>query len=460
MSKKFIYVDSAGLYDESLGAYEESDHIDSSAGAADAGKPIVLNSDGKVDYSMIPFEQRDWKESVRVASTANVPLSGGATLSVDGVALANDDRVLLKDQTTGSENGIYVVSGIGSAYALTRSSDADSDAEVTAGLTTVVEEGTDNADRMYMLITNNPIVVDTTALVFQVVPFNTFSGGDGIAISATNVISVDLLDADSGLYFAGGGTDELAIEWATDFTIDAADDLAFKASDLASTANGEGASIVGMEDASGYYAGSSVEDLANELEAQIGGDTSSTFDFTEENVLADNDSIYPALNKLDLKWGDLASTANGEGASLVGVEDAAGYFVGDDVEEVLAELYTLIEQNGVDYTVGAGGVTKGDLVYISSADTVLPYATLTNSHRGIGLALTTESAAATVKVLANDTILAGVLVGATAGTPYYWDGSALISTIPAGAGTHVWQAGVAKNATDLHVEVRFVKKNA
>jgi hypothetical protein len=157
----------------------------------------------------------------------------------------------------------------------------------------------------------------------------------------------------------------------------------------------------------------------------------------------------------------LASTSNGEGASVIGVEDTGGYYTNTDVEAVLQEVGAQLAAglDYVEYTVGAGGVTKGDLVYISANDTVLPYSTLTDVHRGIGLANSTESAAATVQVSANDEVIAGVLTTATAGTPYYWDGSTLSTSIPSGSGSHVWQAGVAKNATDLHVEVRYIKKN-
>lgn len=112
---------------------------------------------------------------------------------------------------------------------------------------------------------------------------------------------------------------------------------------LGSTANGEGASGIAVEDASGYYTGTDIEALLDEIEAQLGGDTSSTYNFTEDNVLADDDAVYAALNKLDLKWGDLASSANGEGASLVGIEDAGGYTTETDVEGALQELYQLIE---------------------------------------------------------------------------------------------------------------------
>ena len=111
---------------------------------------------------------------------------------------------------------------------------------------------------------------------------------------------------------------------------------------LGSTANGEGASGIAVEDASNYYTGTDIEAVLDEIEAQIGGATSTTYDFTENNVLADNDAIYAALNKLDLYWGDLASQNNGEGASLVGIEDAGGYTAYTNVEDAIQEIYGLI----------------------------------------------------------------------------------------------------------------------
>ena len=84
----------------------------------------------------------DFKDSVRAASTANVTVSGPGA-AIDGVTLSSNDRVLLKNQSTASENGIYVFNG--AASALTRATDADSSDEVTAGLFTFVEEGTVNA---------------------------------------------------------------------------------------------------------------------------------------------------------------------------------------------------------------------------------------------------------------------------------------------------------------------------
>lgn len=102
----------------------------------------------------------DVKDSVRVATTANITLSG--TQTIDGVAVLAGDRVLVKDQSTASANGIYVVS----ASAWARASDASVSAEVTAGMFTFVSEGTANADSGWILTTNDTIVLDTTALTF------------------------------------------------------------------------------------------------------------------------------------------------------------------------------------------------------------------------------------------------------------------------------------------------------
>lgn len=104
----------------------------------------------------------DVKASVRVATTANITLSG--TQTIDGISLVAGDRVLVKDQSTGADNGIYDVA----AGAWSRSSDADNTpgSEVTSGMFTFVEEGSSNADAGYVLQTANPITLDTTALSF------------------------------------------------------------------------------------------------------------------------------------------------------------------------------------------------------------------------------------------------------------------------------------------------------
>lgn len=457
MTQKFIFVNTDGDYEESAGAFEVADHIDSSTGVADAGKPIILDSNGKIDPSMISFDSLTWKLPARAATTASISLAS-APASIDGVTLSSGDRVLVKDQGTLAENGIYVFNGAGSA--MTRASDLDESSELLAGTVIAVEEGTTHADQTFIITSDNPLTIGVSDVEWALMPFNTFSAGDGIRISASNVISVDLLDSDSGLQFAGTGSDELAIEFASTFTIDAADQLALRASSLASTTNGEGASIVGIEDASAYYTGTDLESVLNELEAQIGGSTSSTFDFSENNVLADNDSVYPALEKLDLKFGDLASTANGEGASLVGIEDAGGFFTATDVEGALQEIGADLQVPGIEVTTDGTGVTKGDLVFFSANDTISTYTNLSVNEYAPGLAAATAGAASTVNIANDQSVLTGVLTAASAGDKYYWDGSAITATQPSGSGSYVWQVGYAKNATDLFVDVLLIKKNS
>jgi hypothetical protein len=126
----------------------------------------------------------DVKASCRVASTANVASLSGL-LTIDGVVLVAGDRVLLKDQSTGSQNGIYVAA----AGAWSRATDADTNAEVTSGLYVMVNEGTVNADTAWVLTTNDPIVVATTALVFT-----QFSGAGQITAGAALTKTGNTLD--------------------------------------------------------------------------------------------------------------------------------------------------------------------------------------------------------------------------------------------------------------------------
>lgn len=102
----------------------------------------------------------DVKASVRAATTANIVLSN--TQTVDGVALAVGDRVLVKDQATASENGIYIVA----SGAWTRATDFDTATEVSAGTFTFVESGTANADSGWVVSTDGVINIGTTALAF------------------------------------------------------------------------------------------------------------------------------------------------------------------------------------------------------------------------------------------------------------------------------------------------------
>ncbi len=155
--------------------------------------------------SLVVGVSNDAKESVRVASTANVALTGGSTLTIDGVAIANGNRVLLKDQSTGSQNGIYTVAGIGTAYTLTRATDADTSAEMSAGVFVFTNEGTANADKMFVLTTNDPITLGSTALTFTQItglatPYVPLAGGTMTGLLTLSGNPVGALDAATKQY--------------------------------------------------------------------------------------------------------------------------------------------------------------------------------------------------------------------------------------------------------------------
>ncbi len=124
----------------------------------------------------------DWKNSVRALATGNISLSAPGA-SIDGVTLAAGDSIALIGQTNASQNGIYIWNG--ASTALVRRTDSDANAEVTAGLTFTVTEGTTYANKSYRLITPDPIVLDTTNLSFTdaggASPPN--SAGDGLNLT-------------------------------------------------------------------------------------------------------------------------------------------------------------------------------------------------------------------------------------------------------------------------------------
>jgi len=131
----------------------------------------------------------DVKQSVRVATTSGGPFSNfHAGSVVDGVTLVAGDRILIKDQGSGAAaNGIYVVQASGDPV---RADDANSEAEVTAGMFTFVTEGTVNADSGWVLTTNDVIFLETTPLYFA-----QFSGAGQITAGASLTKTGNTIDA-------------------------------------------------------------------------------------------------------------------------------------------------------------------------------------------------------------------------------------------------------------------------
>ena len=135
----------------------------------------------------------DVKASVKLASTANVAgtynngagtITAGSNgaISIDGVTPSASDRILLKNQTDATENGLYLVTTVGSgsaAYVLTRTPDADAAAEITGGAFVFVEQGTANADNGYVFTHNGTPTLGTTDITVE-----QFSGAGQISAGA------------------------------------------------------------------------------------------------------------------------------------------------------------------------------------------------------------------------------------------------------------------------------------
>lgn len=157
--------------------------------AATPTDPAHVATKGYVDSARSGL---DVKQSVRAATTAPLTLANQLEAGdvVDGVTLAAGNRVLVKDQSTGSENGIYVVQASGAAI---RAEDFDSSSEVTAGAFAFIEEGTVNGDTGYVLTTNDVIILGTTSLTFtQFSGTGQITAGDALSKDgATLNVNVD-----------------------------------------------------------------------------------------------------------------------------------------------------------------------------------------------------------------------------------------------------------------------------
>ena len=156
----------------------------------------------------------DYKQATRAVTTTNITLSGSAPSQVDGVTLSHNDRVLVTGQTTASQNGIYyiVTLGSGSNGTWARSTDSNQTGELLAGTIIMVTEGIVYADTQWKLITDNPIVIGTTALTFtQNYMANSISGGTSnvvvnsnanVTISSAGTANV-LTISNTGAYVSG-----------------------------------------------------------------------------------------------------------------------------------------------------------------------------------------------------------------------------------------------------------------
>tara|TARA_Y100000114_G_scaffold156598_1_gene184308 strand:- start:147 stop:3143 length:2997 start_codon:yes stop_codon:yes gene_type:complete len=171
----------------------------------------------------------DIKESVKVATTASGTLASSFAngQTVDGVTLATGDRILIKDQSTASENGVYTVNASG---APTRAADFDSAADVTSGAFLFVEQGSTNADSGFVLTTDggaggpdtssrytgfdalfgSATSIDQTGLALDSTTYTTTSASISFTTDASCTSIGDTIPENSILIFADASGDTIA----------------------------------------------------------------------------------------------------------------------------------------------------------------------------------------------------------------------------------------------------------
>lgn len=171
------------------------------------GTPTATTDAANKGYVDSVKQALDIKDSVVVATVSNFSSSydnsagtltadSNGAISIDGVSLTSGQRVLVKDQTTTTQNGIYSVTTVGdgsTAAVLTRTTDADSSSEVTGGLFTFVEAGSVNADNAFVLTSvTGGATLGTDNLVFtQFSGAGQVTAGAGLAKSG-NTLSVNV----------------------------------------------------------------------------------------------------------------------------------------------------------------------------------------------------------------------------------------------------------------------------
>lgn len=172
------------------------------------------------------FGYTPWKRQVRVATTAALAANtrtanvldanaNGALGNLDGVAVAVGDRVLVKNEATGANNGIYTVTSlgaVGSKWKLTRAADMDDSKDCTQGVIVPVDQGTEHADTIWQATTNQAIVLNTTALTFGLV----------LTVSAKGTAFQRFRMNSGGTGFEFGGAVAAKISWTGTQSINSA----------------------------------------------------------------------------------------------------------------------------------------------------------------------------------------------------------------------------------------------
>jgi hypothetical protein len=422
-----------------------------------SSSPIVPTPSGSTDAANKAYVDSSvaglsWKQAVRVATTADGTFASaydnGST--VDGVTLATGDRILIKNQSDQTTNGIYIVAASG---APTRATDADSAAEILQA-SVYVQEGSTLADTQWVNTTNAPITLGATNIVFAQLS----SGGGDITTDDAWVAKGDLI-VGTGANTAGvltvgtnghipyaDSSEPTGIKWdappsgSVPFT--AADSTTPAYLDFAEdTDNGSNRVRV--------IAPASTADVTMTLPAAtdtfVGKATTDTF-----------------TNKTF----DTAGTGNS--FSINGVAVTANTGTGDVVRATAPTLTNpklnldasqASDDNYAGITIdgrvaASGGLTQWDACYINtSSEIALADANGSSTFPAIGLSVSTVSAAAGATVITHGVVRNDAWTWASIGQPIFLSTTpgGLTQTAPSTSGDKVQVMGIAISADEMLV---------
>jgi hypothetical protein len=390
---------------------------------------------------------------VKVATTTNIDLNGAET--IDGIAVTTGDRVLVKNQTTGSTNGIYVVNTAG---AWTRATDFDGTptGEVVNGDLVPVFTGATQANTIWVLTTSDPITVGTSSLDFTL--FSRLLGivaGDGIDVTpngSNQTVSVDLM--------TNGGLAICTTELAVADTI-AGIGLSWSAGVINANVCSGGTSGIPVR----YNVGDTClvvnkADISTALGGVITGATNGLTESPEGTVILGG-SISTVTNLSIAATGGLTITdahLAGARTGIVYANDYSDDYVArslvdaDYVTGLTSGLDVRLDTIEADYVTGAtGGIYKTDCHTVSL--TALNEAILAGALTGSTNGLTDDGRIVKLGgILSEDTTISGgtdydLLLGVTASRIDNFEVRSCTGTIDSASGLLIYGSG-----TTLYVD--------
>lgn len=311
-------------------------------------------------------ESRAFKDSCRVATTAALTVTATTTtltnagtlaaISIDGIALSVGDRVLVKDQATTNQNGIYTVTTVGSvsvAWVLTRGTDTDVWNDLVAAVTTV-DQGTVNDNTMWLSTTAIGGTLGTTAVTWQL-------------LSNAQIAAVAALSTNGLITRTGAGTvaaRSIAVS-GTGLSVTNADGVAGNPTVTSNATNANTVSTIVARDGSGNFSAGSITLAGINYSGNI--DTTSTGYFelpvgttaqrpgsAVTGMLRFNSSLTQFEGYNGSAWGSIGGGATGGGSDQVFFEN--GQTVGTN--------YTL--------TTNKNAVSAGPIVISAGITVTIP----------------------------------------------------------------------------------------